>query len=166
MGYAGQVARFEPSRDNALSSHPDDVSAVERIDSIYLRMFTEASISNLATGVFHQVVATIDMNADVIQTIQVFHNGSFVDSGGPADDGNDPDWDGSDDAGLGRVSGAVTAGSYTSFDGDIAIMRYYRDQVFDATDATQNYDALIPEPSSLALLGLGGLLIARRRRHA
>lgn len=127
--------------------------------------FAEASVTNLAVGVFHQVVATIDMNADVIQTIQVFHNGTFVDSAGPADDGADPDWDGSDDAGLGRVNGAITAGTFTNFDGDIAIMRYYRDQVFDATDAQQNFDALVPEPSSLALLGLGGLLVARRRQR-
>lgn len=39
------------------------------------------------------------------------------------------------------------------------------DTAMPAQDIKDLYDAGIPEPSSLALLGLGGLVIARRRRH-
>jgi len=129
--------------------------------------FAAVSLSNLAVGAFHQIVATIDMNADVIQEIQLFHNGALVGTDGPADDGSDSLWDGSDDAGLGRLNGSVTTGTYSNFDGDIAILRYYRDDVFDAASAQQNFEALaIPEPSASLLAALGLLALTGRRRRA
>lgn len=129
--------------------------------------FATIDLPNLTVGTFHQIVATIDMTTDVITQTQLFHNGSLVGFDGPADDGADALWDGSDDAGLGRVNGSVTTGTYANFDGDIAIMRYYRDDVFDLADAQQNFAALaIPEPTTSTLAALSLLALAARRRRA
>lgn len=54
-----------------------------------------------------------------------------------------------------------------AFSGQITAFNFYDDAESDATllaSYQSNFAAVIPEPASLALLGLGGLLIAGRRR--
>jgi len=129
------------------------------------------SLTGLAVGDFHQVVATIDMESDAIDEIELFHNGQAFagNTAGPAD-GTQNDWDGGDNAGLGSNNGTnADGGSFTNFDGDIAIMRYYRGTDFNQSQAQQNFGALVPEPSTIALavmglLGLCGELLRRRWR--
>jgi len=128
--------------------------------------FAEVMLSNLAVGEFHQIVATIDMESNQISEIELFHNGTSVNTAGPANNGGQSDWDGGDGAGLGTVNSAVAGGgSFTDFDGDIAILRYYRDMDFDQLDAQQNFDALVPEPNTfaIALVALVGVCMAACR---
>ena len=77
-------------------------------------------------------------------------------------------WGGTDEAGLGSVADAINFGSPSPFDGQIALLRFYP-SLLTADEVMANYGALIPEPSTLVLLGLGlvglGLLPRRSRRQ-
>ena len=74
--------------------------------------------------------------------------------------------------GIGNIGGGSITGTdngvvnnvYSDFTGDIAIVRYY-DRVLSAAEVQQNYNALIPEPSSLMLALLGTFAIVMRRRR-
>lgn len=78
------------------------------------------------------------------------------------------DWSGTDDAGLGSINGAINFGSPSPFAGQIGLFRFYPG-ILTAEEVMANYGALLPEPSTLVLLGLGvvglGLLLPRRSRR-
>lgn len=57
----------------------------------------------------------------------------------------------------------VSSGNFESFDGQFNIIRVY-DKALTGSEVSQNYNATIPEPATLALLGLGGSLMLFGRR--
>lgn len=79
--------------------------------------------------------------------------------------GDPSSWNaGGDGAGLGKENGSSDVPSPMSFKGDIAVFRHYNGALFDEEAVNANYQAVIPEPGTLALLGLGGAALAMRRR--
>ncbi|MEO1237011.1 MAG: PEP-CTERM sorting domain-containing protein [Planctomycetota bacterium] len=91
------------------------------------------------------------------------------------------DFGGTDEAQLGTAGqvGGSDAGSsaggsddpidndetYSDFIGDIGILRIY-DDVLSGEEVASNFNAVVPEPGSLALLVLGGACVMARRRSA
>ena len=127
------------------------------------------ALSPNATDDLHQVVGTIDVSTG---TIQLFLDGTLV-----ASDTNAGlnDWAGGNPLGIGSIGGNSAAdnfGSLSVFDGQFALLRYYRGVVLGVDDVVINYEALlavapIPEPATLGLLVVGAAgLMGRRRRQA
>ncbi|MFT5123299.1 MAG: hypothetical protein ACI97B_001932 [Verrucomicrobiales bacterium] len=123
---------------------------------------------------FHQVVGTIDLDAAAgANSISLYLNGVFIGSDFASDVLNA--FAGGDSSGIGNLGGGSLTGHdnatvqnmFDNFDGDIAILRYYQNQVLSPTQVQQNYDALlIPEPSSFALVFVGALFLSSFRRRS
>lgn len=118
---------------------------------------------------FIHIVASVDLD----DTAELFVNGTSVATGSAA---GINDWAGSGGAGVGDVNGRVggTNGpgegdlfGYGNFAGEIAMLRYYQDQILTPSEVTQNFDAVAsaPEPATGLLFGMGLMLLAWRRRR-
>ena len=123
-------------------------------------------VGSVGVAEFIQVVGVIDLGA----TAQLFVNGGQVASGSAA---GILDWSGSGAAGIGDANGRVggTNGpgegdlfGYSHFDGEIAILRYYEDEVLDTLEVGEAYAAVAnPEPGTALLLGVGLSALSARR---
>ena len=126
--------------------------------------------ASVSAGAFYHVVGVLDMNGDLMSL--------YVNGASPVSTAyGSTDWSGTDggtDGALGGQNGSTVGGqnndngigSYSSFDGDIAVFRLYANQVATQSDVDGLFAAtgIVPEPSSLALVLLGGLALFRRVR--
>jgi hypothetical protein len=123
---------------------------------------------------FFQVAITLSLDG----TASLYVDGLF--SGSVAATGVNS-WTNNNGAGIGTVNGQLGGNdggdldAYGDFLGEIAMLRFYRNQVLTGTEVLQNYNAIAaPEPSTALLVAIGliGLAIApnrlrrRRRRRA
>ena len=127
-------------------------------------MVIEKDISE--TSEFIQAVATYDRgDGDLTDTLRLYINGGLV---GTNTSNNVNDWAGGNASGLGGRNGnnGNTGGTgaqgnlnFNTFEGDIAIFRFY-ESALSESQVKQNFNAIteIPETSSpLSLLALGSL---------
>lgn len=108
----------------------------------------EISTTLTEAGRFYQAVAVVDPEAD---EVHLYLDGQLVASSPTHADG-DPsilrdltDWAGGSAAttSVAQSGGGIAgAGSFTTFDGDIALIRYYFSQPFGAAQVQQNYQSL------------------------
>lgn len=166
-----RVQQYNPGGgNNGIPNHNGDVLA-------------QPSTLFPADGRFHQVVGTIDLPNN---QVSLYLDGTLVDQattliqnpgGSFGNPGNLTDWAGGNAAGLGRTNSSIAGnseigGPFTNLAGSVAIVRYYRNQVFTADQVIQNFYALVPEPGTLlvwslvAALGVAaGWRNTRRRRR-
>jgi len=137
------------------------------LDGTTLRFAIHANNGETETNV------TLPAVTDFIQVVGVIneaHNTLYV-NGAQADDVSDAvkspkGWAGGNSAGLGaeNANGPDEFEGYDTFDGQIARIRFY-DEALTGTEIQGLYNAMLPEPATLALLAAGVLGVMRRRRR-
>jgi hypothetical protein len=117
------------------------------------------------SGEYIHAVGTYDMATGIEE---LFVNGISRAASG----GGTGSWSGGDSAAVGTRGGGYTGGlgrgqqNTESFDGQVAIVRLYRNQILNDTEVLNNFEA-IPEPATLGLMGFSTLgLLFRRRKMA
>ena len=104
-----------------------------------------------------------DLGSPTTPTISLYIDGLLADSDTGAD--WETDWSGTNNAGFGEQSGVILGTTAPVVNGT---SEPFSDGSIDLTRGLEFYaDTLfVPEPSSFALLGLGGLLVIARRRRS
>ena len=111
-------------------------------------------------SLFHQVVATVQTGSGGQNEVVLYVNGEEVGRGSAP--GDLIDWDGGNDAGLGRVNGSTTNGDtdFVAWDGDIAAFRFYEDLILTEAQVARAYQSLQgsggdPSISAVGTVSLG-----------
>ncbi len=110
-----------------------------------------------------QAVAMVDFDATAAnRTMTLYVNGQFA---GAVTNFANTDWDGGDGQGIGgraeanlggygngfNFPGPVSgSGNYSSFQGNLAIVRFYSNTVLSAAEVLQNYKAVSPDGNAVA----------------
>ena len=157
--------------DGASIRLEDSTLAVRAIDNGTEVVEASTNISSIfSDGEFMQIVAEIDLTLD---EIRLYVDGQLQDTGTTTDDLSD--YAGTDTNRLGSFGntiGGAPVGTFDFFDSDIAIMRFYEDNLLGPDAIAANFQALlaaeVPEPTSIAIwtllgLGLAAMVFYRRR---
>ena len=115
-----------------------------------------ATLGAGATGDFVQVVGVKD---SVNGELELYLDGALAASGAASGGFAGTDGTSVGAGGNNQVNG-LPAGDYT---GDLAFLRIY-DSALDASEVSNAFNAVVPEPASAALLAAGSLLVLGRRR--
>ena len=151
---------------SSLTIKGDDLLFSSRHSNTSENVFAAHGLTAPQAGV--QVVTVIDLGTD---TSTVYVNGNSIGSGAKVQN----DWAGGNDSELGFSSSSLNEvgarphsfvpgyGSIANYPGAATANFSFNAYILGGEGNDLN-NILVPEPSSLALLGLGSLLIARRRR--
>ena len=162
----GQQVLFETG------GNQDGLALLLNNNTLTLRAKDSGTIISTSTtlaanaGEFYQAAITISLNG----TASLYVDGIFQSSTPAA---GLSDWSNGNGAGIGTRVGQLGSNSgsalngYGDFIGEIALMRFYRDQVLSPLEVTQNFNAVAtPEPGTAVLVALGLVGLAARRRRA
>ena len=112
------------------------------------------------TNTFNLTGAGIDPTAEFVQVLWTYERGS----GGATDtvvlyvngvardtqtDTTLNDWSSGNDAGLGRLDGSIHVGGGVRFNGEIAIFRFYRNDVLSSAEVAQNFSFIASEITAI-----------------
>jgi len=136
----------------------------------------------MPTDEFSQVAGSVSFDPDAgengVYSLALYLNGDQIATDtiefGPNDS---PGFDGLSDSGLGivdstsgnqpfweTIEGFEATPGVNAFEGQISHFRYYSD-ILTSGEIEANFESVIPEPASLALMGVGGVLMLPRRRR-
>lgn len=140
--HSGEHILYETggSTDGFQISVSDNWVIAAGLDNGTDKMQVAAAVEDM-TDRHHQVVVTLDFNGSGAN-LSLYYDGQYQ-----ITDLNDPfaDFSGTDNAGLGRLNGGSPLSgsqSFTAFNGNIAIFRYYHNKVFTAQEVLDNYNAI------------------------
>ncbi|MEM6551218.1 MAG: LamG-like jellyroll fold domain-containing protein [Planctomycetota bacterium] len=159
---AGRLLFETGGGGNGLSIGISDTAVLVSTEAAAL---LSASLAGIDTTDFIQIVVTHDGPGDLV-TLYVNGN-AVINSTDTLTESASEEVAGSNAASLGGLDTTSANGGLSTdpFFGEIAGFRYYN-SVLDADDVLASYTAiLIPEPGSLGLAAMGGLLCLIRRRR-
>jgi len=110
------------------------------------------------TSRHHQVITTIDFDGSGGANLSLYIDGQYAHS---ANLNPYADWSGTDGTGLGQANGSQSrTGTFTEYEGEISILRYYKGKTLSASEVLDNYNAIAATSGSNILATEDGLTLA------